>query len=525
MLYDIEGNPIRYHPNLDPNEGFRIMHGVDYGPITKVTMVSVPEEINNYKNNYSSHNIDRMSIVKRKSDYTLEQQEAYAKGKAAVKKRTAKRKPARRRKTSYRRGGGSSRDVIYPNIVGRGSYFGDIGHSLGQSAGGYLGRIAGDAVGGLIEPFSGIAGLGDYHVNRNAILVDPPPVINMDPRGGVVVRHREYLGDIRTDLNTAGAFNIASYGINPGDERTFPWLSQIACNYEEYDMQGCVFEFRSMSANALNSTNTALGTVIMATQYNAASDPFESKAQMENYQYGCSSKPSENLMHPIECEPRQTVLGNLLYTRGGAIPAGDDPRLFDLGNFSIATQGGQATNVNLGELWVTYQVCLLKPKLYSFLGNDINAYYMTNAAATATDPLGANASDVVTLNNFPNFRAAAVTGGFNSPHSNSTQIALPNSAQFAYQIEVYWGGTIAAAVVVPVLTLTRCAYVDYGVGTAGSTQVPASGVSSIYVIQKFSILTDGSNQTALVVFGVAGTLPTGTTAMRLTITQLPADQF
>lgn len=453
--------------------------------------------------------------------YSDEEKIAYyrKKARAAGRKKKAARRPARR---TYRTATGGNISVIQ----GRGGYFGDIGHSLGQSAGGYLGRIAGDAVGGLIEPFSGIVGLGDYKVNKNALLEDPPPIVNMDPRGGVVVRHREYLGDIRTDASTAGAFNSVLFSINPGDERTFPWLSQIACNYEEFDMQGCIFEFRSMSADALNSTNTALGTVIMATQYNAAADPFESKSAMENYQYGCSGKPSQNLMHPIECEPRQTVLGGLLYTRGGAVPAGDDPRLYDLGNFQIATQGGQATNTNLGELWVTYQCCLLKPKLYSLLGNDINAYFMTNAATSAgADPLGAIASDVVTVNNFPNFRTNVTAANYNNPHANSTQISLPNTAQFAYTVEVYWGGTVAAAVVVPVLTLTRCAYIDYGVGTAGSTQIPASGVSSIYVVQKFSVITDGTGQNSLVVFGVAGTLPTGTTAMRLTITQLPADQF
>jgi hypothetical protein len=39
----------------------------------------------------------------------------------------------------------------------------------------------------------------------------------------------------------------------------FPWLSNIAQNFESYKLRGLVFEFKSMSGDALTSTNTALG--------------------------------------------------------------------------------------------------------------------------------------------------------------------------------------------------------------------------------------------------------------------------
>ena len=61
-----------------------------------------------------------------------------------------------------------------------------------------------------------------------------------------------------------------------------------------------LFEFRTMSADALNSVNTALGQVIMATDYNAANPPFGQKSEMENYEFGQSCKPSESQIHPIE---------------------------------------------------------------------------------------------------------------------------------------------------------------------------------------------------------------------------------
>jgi hypothetical protein len=42
-------------------------------------------------------------------------------------------------------------------------------------------------------------------------------------------------------------------------------------------MHGLVFEYKSMSADALNSVNTALGQVIMSVQYDAANLPFVNK--------------------------------------------------------------------------------------------------------------------------------------------------------------------------------------------------------------------------------------------------------
>lgn len=76
-------------------------------------------------------------------------------------------------------------------------------------------------------------------------------------------RHRECLGDVVTSA-TAGSFNYTRYLFNPTNAALFPWLHQLAANFESYRVKGCLFEFRSMSGNALNSVNTALGNVIMS---------------------------------------------------------------------------------------------------------------------------------------------------------------------------------------------------------------------------------------------------------------------
>lgn len=185
-------------------------------------------------------------------------------------------------------------------------------------------------------------------------------------RSGVVVRHKEYLGDI----TASNVFRNQVFPINPGISLTFPWLSQIANSFEEYELRGMVFEFKSLSSDALllTANNSSLGSVIMGTQYDVLDKPFVNKIQMENHQYSNSAKPSQTFIHPIECARKQTPLTRL-FTRNAAVPEGADPRLYDLGNFQLAVQGMQgASTGTCGELWISYEVKFFKPQLYEYLG-------------------------------------------------------------------------------------------------------------------------------------------------------------
>lgn len=153
-----------------------------------------------------------------------------------------------------------------------------------------------------------ITGYGAYTLNKNVLSGTVPSVGNTSRvEGGLTISHREYLGDIITS-GVSGEFSIQQFTINPGNYRTWEWLTQIAMNYEQWIPEGILFMFKSTSADALNSINTALGTVIMATQYNPYDTPLDSKAQMESYEYSTSGRPSENIIHMIECDPMQGAI-------------------------------------------------------------------------------------------------------------------------------------------------------------------------------------------------------------------------
>jgi len=231
--------------------------------------------------------------------------------------------------------------------------------ATGATLGGYMGKKAAAAT-----------GFGSYKMPRHNTLLYPelPSIRNSRVQeGAVVVRHKEYIGDVISS-GTAGAGNVNVYAIQPGLATTFAWLAPIANCFQEYKLNGMLVEFRSASGDAVSSGNTALGEVVISTNYNAAS-PFtssSSKSALLNEEFAVSTKPSCSVIHAIECAPSQTPVDKL-YTRssstGNNPPAsGTDIRLYDWGVLAVGTYGQQAASVNLGELWMSYEVLLYKPR-------------------------------------------------------------------------------------------------------------------------------------------------------------------
>lgn len=414
--------------------------------------------------------------------------------KAAPKKKTTRKRTYRRR--AY--GGSSRRNTNV--VIGYGDY------NLGSKVGGYLGQKAGEYLGGMAQNYF-LGGMGDYSVKENVLLSpEPPIIINDSVKGGITFRHREYLRDIYTS-STVGAFSVDSYLLNPGNEKTFPWLSQVAANFEQYSLEGCIFEFRSMSADALNSTNTALGSVIIATNYDTLDSNFKSKSEMENYEWGMSTKPSVNMLAPIECAPRQTAITEL-YILNGAAPSGSDLRLYHWGNVQIATVGFQAASVNIGELWVTYQVRLLKPKMFVTLGNEIGSYRSTNTSYTNALPLG-NGTLAVQYDTLSPF--------IDPPNRN---IGFPiSSSRKHYLVSITWNGSLVA-ITYPVFTLTNCTQTAIiGVSTG-----PAGGEACTSCTRNQTVMVE-PNVLGTLTLGTAGTLPTGGSQVFMVITELNPFNF
>jgi len=389
-------------------------------------------------------------------------------------------------------------------VRGRGDYTMDPNQAFGKRWGGYVGSKLGEMVGGGAHNLiSSITGLGDYSVRKNVFLGNDVPRVHNTTAGGTVIRHTEFLGDIFT-ASVANTFNIQSFNVNAADSVCFPFLSQIAANYEQYEFEGLLFEFKSTSADALNSTNTALGSVIMATQYDSYDTVFDSKTDMLNYEFSTSCKPSVSNLHMVECDPHQTAQPLFYSSFSGAIPTGADARLYNLGKFSIATTGFQGTTVNIGELHVTYQVRLLKPKMFSSLGLDCGStMHFINTVAGAFS----NASPLGLL--------ALSTKGNSIPitinQTNRTITFPATSSKLYYRLEIYWSGT-AAVLVYPVWTYANC--------TQQSASDFNAGVSLANAHQSYGIVTSGNGLPPVITLGAAGTLPTGSQSLFIRVMQV-----
>jgi hypothetical protein len=297
-----------------------------------------------------------------------------------------------KKNTSRAKSQNAQRDKEIRKILGQGNYFTDLMSSVvpkgtfarfggkgGGALGGQLaGRIdpllmnGGSKMGGkagrwMGEKIANLVGFGDYAVSSNSLSTagkaiqpgEPVPQFGTDG-ARTRIKHREYIADILVPTNPT-LFSNTTYAVNPGNASTFPWLSTLANNYQQYKFHGLIFEFVSTTSEV--SAGGPMGSVILASNYDVKDVPFTSKINMENSQFAVSAKPSCSQIHTMECERAQTA-ANLLYVENDVSHVGEDPRWCDLANFQLATQGlpGTAGQV-LGELWASYDIELLKPEI------------------------------------------------------------------------------------------------------------------------------------------------------------------
>lgn len=350
-----------------------------------------------------------------------------------------------------------------------------------------------------------ITGSGDYKVSSNTLMRDSVPQFGKGKRS-TRIRHREYITDVVS--GDAGSFNIQVFTINPGLSGTFPWLASVGNQYEEYKIRGMIFEFKTMSADALNSTNTALGQVIMATQYNVLSQPFINKQQMENYEFAGSTKPSMSLIHPVECEPHETPLTELFIRANNQSTTGSDARIYDFGKFYIATNGLQAANVNLGELWVSYDIEFFKPKL----GNvaQVADHYRLGAGCQVFGGHYFNVfDDVITATTSSNFETIV----------NANSISIPESFTGQVYISYFLTGNSVANITAVTATCSGNATLlkVWNDNTTSQSFVPSTG-SFQYAIQ----ITVSCNGGGVVTFS-GGTLPGDVTNGDLFVIGMPVN--
>lgn len=289
-----------------------------------------------------------------------------------------------------------------------------------DSIGGKIGAFVGNGLQSLIKR---ITGFGEYKIDSNTIMNrngQPPQFLTQD--GGVRVAHREYLGDI----SSSASFAISSYPINAGSATTFPFLSRLAQNFEEYSIKGLVFQYVPTSGEYVGVSNLAMGSIIFATSYDPDAPLFADRRIMESTLFVDSARPSHGIIHPVECNP-ETLRNRVLKVRTAATALPDSLDDFDLGNFQVGRIGSAAT-YNAGELWVTYDVVLQKPRL-----SDLNQFIQTISIADGGSNPPGSAGQVSTggilMGTAPTYFATGSVRFIPTATALSPQMALPLSTQ------------------------------------------------------------------------------------------------
>jgi len=278
--------------------------------------------------------------------------------------------------------------------------------ALGGLAGGYLGGAGGSALGTSAgAAVSKIFGWGDYNIVSNSLIGTAgsgPAVFENSTYIDVV--YREYVCDIFTATtapNNSTPFSSISIPVQPALTRSFPWASQCALNYEQWEPLGLIAYFQTTCGDAGNNTQ-ALGKVIIATEYNVnsvepatsnfAGQPFASVMEMENSMFCSSAAGNNNIMHAIECDPSLRPT-KLLYCR--STNSTGDRRLSDLCNIQIGTVGFSQANLNAGALWFSYHFRFHKPQVNGGMqGRGVLSWQYNITSNLGTRPLGIAPSSI-----------------------------------------------------------------------------------------------------------------------------------
>lgn len=329
-----------------------------------------------------------------------------------------------------------------------------------------------------------LLGNGDYQMNS---------LVRGNGRGvpsfgvsRVIISKREYVGRV-VSSPTPGTFLLQKFTINPGLPATFPWLSQIAASFESYKPRGIIFEYKSTSGESVGSTNTALGAVVMAAQYNSFAPDPTSRYQQEAFPNAVSVAPFQDALCGVECKPGLRNSNSLFVRNPSTVtPVGlASDALFDLADFFISSDGCQGSSVALGELWVTYSIELFNPVLTTATGSRIAAHA---GGTIETQHWGSLAHPALT------HTSGSLTWATVDQECISVAGLVPGR-RYSFRMSVWSGENIDSSMAHSSTGLT----VDGGFATVDPT------ASSQYWVATWSYVATATNGTIRVDFGTTAT--------------------
>lgn len=259
-----------------------------------------------------------------------------------------------------------------------------------------------------------------------------PAAYSQTQRFGSKTARRESKTEFVGGVNGQADFTVSSYFINPGLATTFPWLSKVAVNYQQYHFLKLRFRY------VTRSSTQAIGTVILVPEYNPSDPPPESRSVACNAQDAVSEVP----WAPLHCDldPKAMFpLGPRKQIRTGT--QSGDLSVYDAGVFRVCTVG-QAAAAEVGELWVDYTIDLFVPQtsLATTVATYTSIYVPTGAAPGQVFNDGTNTLYLMSLQGNDGATFGATDGlGYWTPAKGTYLIRLIANLQMS-ALAATWTG-------------------------------------------------------------------------------------
>jgi len=240
------------------------------------------------------------------------------------------------------------------DMVGNKTILSDAFSSLGDSASSMI--PGGDLFAGGAEQLAKAVGWGSYQISQPGAPAAAMQVgtFSQGDVESINIQSREFLGAI----NGSSPFQLSTLVINPGLLQTFPQLSKLAMHYEQYRFNGLIFWFHSTSGESTNSADTAIGELMMGNQPDSTAQNPINKQQLVRLGSAKQAKPSLDQLHGVECAGAPMKL----IRHGDPVESTQDAMQFDFGKFHLAVEGCNAAVTRIGELWVTYDIDLIRSR-------------------------------------------------------------------------------------------------------------------------------------------------------------------